>query len=62
MCRAENAILAGTREAVPGMIVAGMEVAELDGTNRMGPIFGSMICSGIKAAKLAAMKLGGICE
>ena len=56
MCRAENAIVEKTREVIPGLIVGGMELAELDGTNRMGPIFGAMMLSGIKAAKLVAKK------
>jgi ribulose 1,5-bisphosphate synthetase/thiazole synthase len=29
-----------TREVVPGMVICGMEVAELDGSPRMGPTFG----------------------
>ena len=29
-----------TREVVPGMVICGMEVAELDGCPRMGPTFG----------------------
>ena len=30
-----------------------MELAEHDGSNRMGPTFGAMMASGIKAAKEA---------
>ena len=55
MNTAEDAIVNNTREVVPGMVLAGMEVAELDGSPRMGPTFGAMFLSGIKAAK-AAMK------
>lgn len=58
MNMAEDAVVANTCEIVPGMIVAGMEVAEAFGTNRMGPTFGAMFLSGIKAAKLALTKLG----
>lgn len=37
---AEDAIVDRTREVVPGMVICGMEVAELDGSPRMGPTFG----------------------
>ncbi|KAJ7672781.1 Thi4 family-domain-containing protein [Mycena rosella] len=53
MNRAEPAIVNGTREVVPGLVMAGMELAEHDGSNRMGPTFGGMIASGIKAAQEA---------
>ncbi|KAG1715723.1 hypothetical protein ID866_1439 [Astraeus odoratus] len=48
MNRAEPAIVNGTREVTPGM-----ELSEHDGSNRMGPTFGAMMASGIKAAKEA---------
>ena len=32
---------------------AGMELSEHDGSNRMGPTFGAMMASGIKAAREA---------
>lgn len=38
MQRAEDAIVKGTREIVPGLIVGGMELSEMDGSNRMGKI------------------------
>lgn len=57
MNASEDAVVNGTREVVPGMIVTGMEVAELDGTPRMGPTFGGMIISGLKAGNLAAAKI-----
>ncbi|KAF8195439.1 Thi4 family-domain-containing protein [Pholiota molesta] len=50
MNRAEPAIVNGTREVTPGLILTGMELSEHDGSNRMGPTFGAMIGSGIKAA------------
>ena len=46
MNTAEDAIVNNTREVVPGMVLAGMEVAELDGSPRMGPTFGAMFLSG----------------
>lgn len=39
MERAEIGIVEGTKEWVPGLIVGGMEVAEIGGTNRMGPTY-----------------------
>ncbi|KAJ6332808.1 hypothetical protein OIU77_008790 [Salix suchowensis] len=71
MNAAEDAIVKLTREVVPGMIVTGMEVAEIDGSPRMGPgnaevlhmnsrgpTFGAMMISGQKAAHLALKSLG----
>ncbi|CAN3358369.1 thiamine thiazole synthase [Diutina catenulata] len=51
MNHAEDAIVKGTREVMPGMVIAGMELAEVDGSNRMGPTFGAMALSGVKAAE-----------
>jgi thiamine thiazole synthase len=56
MSRAEDAIVKGTREIVPGLIVGGMELSEVDGANRMGPTFGAMVYSGVAAAE-AALKV-----
>ncbi|KAK4078179.1 uncharacterized protein Triagg1_3195 [Trichoderma aggressivum f. europaeum] len=53
MSRAEDAIVKNTREVVPGLIVGGMELSEIDGANRMGPTFGAMALSGVKAAEEA---------
>ncbi|GKT66056.1 thiamine biosynthetic enzyme [Colletotrichum tofieldiae] len=53
MQAAEDAIVKGTREIVPGLIVGGMELSEVDGANRMGPTFGAMALSGVKAAEEA---------
>ncbi|GAB1519497.1 thiazole biosynthetic enzyme [Rhizoctonia solani] len=50
MNRSEPAIVNGTREVHPGLIMTGMELSEHDGANRMGPTFGAMMASGIKAA------------
>jgi len=41
---AEDAIVKRTREVVPGLIVGGMELSEVDGANRMGPTFGASKC------------------
>lgn len=53
MNRAEAGVVknAGKYEGVDSMYFAGMEVAELHGCNRMGPTFGAMAVSGIKAAE-----------
>ncbi|MCJ1381613.1 thiamine metabolism- protein [Xylographa soralifera] len=53
MNTAEDAIVKRTREIVPGLIVGGMELSEVDGANRMGPTFGAMALSGVKAAEEA---------
>lgn len=58
MNSAEDAVVRATREVVPGFIVTGMEVAELDCSPRMGPTFGAMLLSGQKAAYLALLALG----
>lgn len=54
MNKAEDGVVHGTSEVVPGMIFCGMEVAEITGAPRMGPTFGAMFSSGRKAAVLAA--------
>ncbi|MCJ1399273.1 thiamine metabolism- protein [Xylographa trunciseda] len=53
MNTAEDAIVKRTREIIPGLIVGGMELSEVDGANRMGPTFGAMALSGVKAAEEA---------
>lgn len=60
MNMAEDAVVAGTQECVPGMIIAGMEVAELYGCPRMGPTFGAMMMSGCKAAALAKASVAAL--
>jgi thiamine thiazole synthase len=53
MRTAEDAIVKRSREIVPGLIVGGMELSEVDGANRMGPTFGAMALSGVKVAEEA---------
>lgn len=53
MNTAEDAIVKNTREVTKGLIIGGMELSEIDGFNRMGPTFGAMVLSGVKAAEEA---------
>ncbi len=48
----ERLIVENTSEICPGLHVAGMAVATLNQTPRMGPIFGGMLLSGRKVAEL----------
>ena len=54
---AENTTLKNTREAFPGVYVAGMAANATFGSYRMGPIFGGMLLSGKKAAELIDKRL-----
>ena len=49
----ETMVPENTKEVYPGLIVAGMAATAVFGSPRMGPIFGGMLLSGKKAAKLA---------
>jgi len=53
MNEAEGSIVQNTKMVAPGIIMAGMEVSEWSGSNRMGPTFGAMFISGFVAAHLA---------
>jgi thiamine thiazole synthase len=54
---AEQSTLENTREAFPGVYVAGMAANATFGSYRMGPIFGGMLLSGKKAAELILHRL-----
>lgn len=47
MNSAEDAIVKGTREIVPGLIVGGMELSEVDGANRMGKLCSRVMTCGL---------------
>ena len=51
--RGESEILENTREVYPGLVVAGMTANAVFGSPRMGAIFGGMLLSGQKAARVA---------
>lgn len=47
----EEKVMEGTGEVFPGLFVAGLAVAAVQGSPRMGPTFGSMLLSGRKCAQ-----------
>jgi len=51
--RGEKEILENTREVYPRLVVAGMTANAVFGSPRMGAIFGGMLLSGKKAARVA---------
>jgi thiazole biosynthesis enzyme len=55
--KAESLTLKNTREVFPGLYVAGMAANATFGGPRMGPIFGGMLLSGEKAAKMLLQAL-----
>ena len=55
---AENTTLENTKEAFPGVFVAGMAANATFGSFRMGPIFGGMLLSGERVAELIDERLG----
>ena len=54
---AEQLTVENTGEVCPGLFVAGMAVATMHQTPRMGPIFGGMLLSGRKVAGLVIEKI-----
>jgi thiazole biosynthesis enzyme len=54
---AEHRTIENTKEAFPGVFVAGMSANATFGDYRMGPIFGGMLMSGEKAAALIGERL-----
>ena len=48
----EKLLMETTKEVYPGLFVAGMAANAVAGAPRMGPVFGGMLLSGEKAAKL----------
>ncbi len=56
--KSERLVIEKTGEIYPNLFLAGLSVAAVYGTPRMGPAFGSMLISGRKAAALILQKLG----
>ncbi len=54
---AESTVEKNTKEVCPGLVVCGMCANAVFGAPRMGPIFGGMLLSGEKAAKLILARL-----
>jgi thiazole biosynthesis enzyme len=54
----ERTVVENTREVYPGLFVAGMACNAVFGAPRMGPIFGGMLLSGEKVARLVAHSVG----
>jgi len=55
---AEKFVVDNTREIYPGLLVSGMAATAVHGGPRMGPIFGGMVLSGLKIAKIVSERLG----
>ncbi len=54
---AERTTVENTKEIYPGLFVSGMASNGVSGAPRMGPIFGGMLMSGLKAANLMLEKI-----
>jgi len=55
--KSESLVVENTREAYPGLYVAGMAANTVFGAPRMGPIFGGMLLSGKRVAELIIEKI-----
>lgn len=54
---AEDTIVKNSKEAAPGLYTCGMSANAVFGGPRMGPVFGGMLLSGEKVAKILLKKL-----
>ena len=55
----ERLVIERSGRVCPGLYAAGMAVAALHGLPRMGPVFGGMLLSGLRAAEAVASDLEG---
>ena len=58
----EQLVMDKTGEIWPGLVVAGLAVAAVYGTPRMGPAFGAMLLSGRKAARYILQRSNGTAQ
>lgn len=56
--KGEELTVSNASEVFPGLFVTGMAANAVKGAPRMGPIFGGMLLSGEKIAKIISQKLG----